>query len=96
MRERSENLELPHASYLNGCVKEGLPVPTDLQINILDHKIQEDARQGRWTLVCGFPANVDSLVEFERKVRLVLPPSERCLPESLGYRFIRRTTRYGC
>jgi hypothetical protein len=45
-------------------------------INILDGEIEEGVRQNRWTLICGFPTNVESLVEFERKVSLVLSPSE--------------------
>ncbi|EAQ91197.1 predicted protein [Chaetomium globosum CBS 148.51] len=52
-------------------------------VNILDGEIEEGARQNRWTLICGFPSNVESLVEFERKVSLVLPPSELCLPRDL-------------
>ena len=80
LRERSEDPTFLHAEYLKHCLEEGLPVPIDLVVNILDRKIEEGARQDRWTLICGFPTNVESLIEFERKVRLVLPPSEPCLP----------------
>lgn len=81
VRKWSEDPMFLHAEYLKGCLEEGLPVPTDLVVNILDRKVEEGARQGRWTLICGFPTNVESLVEFERKVRLVLLLCELCLPD---------------
>lgn len=80
IRERSEDPMFLHAEYLRHCLVEGLPIPTDLVVNILDDKIEEGARQDRWTLICGFPANLESLVEFEKKVRFPLPPFEPCLP----------------
>ena len=73
LRERSEDPTFPHGEYLKHCLEEGLPISTDLVVNILDGKIEEGARQGRWTVIFGFPANIESLVEFERKVRLTLP-----------------------
>ena len=79
LRERSEDPRFLHAEYLKHCLKEGLPIATDLVVNILDGKIEEGVRQGNWTLICGFPANIESLVEFERKVRLASPSSRTLL-----------------
>ncbi|KAK4119955.1 hypothetical protein N657DRAFT_580845 [Parathielavia appendiculata] len=83
IRERSEDPTFLHAKYLKHCLEQGLPVPTDLVVNILDMKIEEGARQDRWTLICGFPANMESLVEFQRKVKLISPLSKPLLT-SLG------------
>lgn len=73
VRERAEDPTFLHAGYLKHCLQEGLPVATDLVVNILDRSIKQGARQGRWTLICGFPANMESLIEFQRKVRLTSP-----------------------
>jgi hypothetical protein len=43
----AENAAVPHAESLKHCLEEALPVPTDLVVHILDHKIEQGVEQGK-------------------------------------------------
>jgi hypothetical protein len=60
LRERAEDATFPHAEYFKYCLEEALPVPTDLVVRILDQKIEQGVEQGKWTLLCGFPKDMES------------------------------------
>jgi putative hydrolases of HD superfamily len=51
------------------CLEEEVDVPIGLVVSLLEEKI-EGMRDGGWILVCGFPASLDQLLEFERKVSI--------------------------
>lgn len=77
LRKKAEDQAYIHAEFLRQCLEEELPVPRSLSVNLLEQTIQEGLQQGKWTVVYGFPADKEHLLEFERKVSfcLVTPPS---------------------
>ncbi|KAK7420138.1 hypothetical protein QQZ08_010552 [Neonectria magnoliae] len=57
--------------------KLGIDPPNGLVVQLLESRINEVHSAAKWALVCGFPAHLAHLVEFERKVRFnhALAPS---------------------
>jgi hypothetical protein len=69
LREKSELATYPHAKFVKDCLEEGIDVPRDLAINLLEEKISEGYAKGiKCSLVRGFPKSTQDLTEFEEKV----------------------------
>jgi len=71
LREKSDDPTYPHANFVKDCLEEKVEVPRELEIRLLERKINEGIGEGKkWSLVHGFPECMQELLEFEEKVSL--------------------------
>jgi hypothetical protein len=71
LREKADDKTYLHAKFVKECLEEEVRVPTQLAISLLELKIIEGRKEGkRWSLVRGFPENMEQLVEFKKKVSI--------------------------
>ena len=56
---------------MKDCLDKKVDVPQKLKINLLKRKINEGIEKDKkWSLVHGFPEDIQELVEFEEKIGL--------------------------
>jgi hypothetical protein len=84
LHEKAADQTYLHAKFVRDCLEEGVNVPTQLAISLLEIKINEGIREGKsWSLVEGFPESIEQLFEFKKRVSQYLRIS-RVLLISLG------------
>ncbi|KAF2256579.1 P-loop containing nucleoside triphosphate hydrolase protein [Trematosphaeria pertusa] len=70
LREKADDPTYSHAKFIRRCIEEDVQVPVQLAISLLEAKINKGVREGKsWSLVCGFPKNMEHLIEFQEKVQ---------------------------
>lgn len=71
LREKSDDETYLHAKFVKDCLEEGVKIPTQLAVSLLESKINDGIKEGKiWSLVRGFPENMEQLVEFKKKVSI--------------------------
>ena len=84
LHEKSDDQTYPHAEFVKDCLREGVDVPRELKVDLLERKVNEGIDEGKkWSVVHGFPKSMQEVHEFEHKVGLVatnqtLLTSSRC------------------
>ena len=69
LHERSSVETYLHAKFLKECLEEKVIPPVQLAVDSLEWKIKKGIKEGKmWSLVRGFPENINQLVEFKKKV----------------------------
>lgn len=71
LREKANDQTYLHAKFVRDCLEEEVNVPTQLAVSLLEWKINEGVKEGkRWSVVNGFPENMERLLEFKKKVSI--------------------------
>ncbi|KAI9674643.1 MAG: HD domain-containing protein 2 [Bathelium mastoideum] len=70
VRAKSRDCSYQHAKFVGTYVDEDLELPVGLITELVEKSIEEGIRDGkRWSVVHGFPVNMDQLLEFEQQVQ---------------------------
>jgi adenylate kinase family enzyme len=67
LREESVG-DTAHSEYIADCLQDGFDLPVGLVARLLGRKLKAYRDDQNCFLIQGFPADVEQLIEFERKV----------------------------
>ncbi|KAJ6004674.1 hypothetical protein N7540_013043 [Penicillium herquei] len=67
IRDRAKDPQFLHYEVIQTCLKEKLDFPASLIVDLIEAEIKTEGDQ-QWTLISGFPTDIDQLADFEKKV----------------------------